>query len=168
MAESQDWGKMSPGSLCEKEEKGRNLIVYVLITEQSSNLPKRFAFLCQSGRIRSFMCVRGGGGKKRQRWVDFLALDNEMFSPYSTNTPPFFQPSSRFFFFLLVSSCYHKLTYSPLLPLVLLPQKQSRPAPKTALQAAHRVSLQFWVHLRKQVSLVWLGCKTSPDGVSEW
>lgn len=99
MAESQDWGKMSPGSLCEKEEKGRNLIVYVLITEQSSNLPKRFAFLCQSGRIRSFMCVRGDGGKKRQRWVDFLALDNEMFSPYSTITPPFFQPSSRFFFF---------------------------------------------------------------------
>lgn len=27
---------MSPGSTCEKEEKGRNLIVDVLITEQSS------------------------------------------------------------------------------------------------------------------------------------
>ncbi|GLD50669.1 kit ligand isoform X1 [Lates japonicus] len=39
---------MSPGSAYEKEEKGRNLTVYVLITEQSSNLPKRLAFLCPS------------------------------------------------------------------------------------------------------------------------
>lgn len=35
-AESQDRGKMSQGSTCEKEEKSRNLIVYTLNTEQSS------------------------------------------------------------------------------------------------------------------------------------
>lgn len=80
-----------------------------------------------------------------------------MFSSYDTNTPPF----SHFFSPPLIFC---------LSPLVFFPQNHPSPAVKaqSVQQAANHVSLPFSVFLRKQVSGLWSGCKTSPAGVSKY
>lgn len=135
-----------------KGRKSRNRIVYVLITEQSSNLPKRFGFsflewsdqiLCVCERERS-----GGWGGD-----NILTPDSEMFSASDRNT--------MFFCFLvfLVLSCNpqtHQLVSSFLSVCVCVFPLQHHPHPavkaQTVWQAAIHVSLQLAVFLRKQVS----------------
>lgn len=71
-------GKSSPGETCEKEERGLNPIVYVLITAQSSKVPTRSFTACVRARACMCVCVWGV--------IKLTFSYNERFSSSSVNS----------------------------------------------------------------------------------